>query len=154
MPQEPPVKTAAGFEVRIPIALAEIRSWSPERSAAFFGGLAQAMAAIGRGGSILLQLPTPQRDLVTIDASQLVEALEESVIDAAGKEPIYQLRDALVQLVQDHKSRCTHSDCHEPIGFVAFLAHSVGVRSTLNLSYLRELLVQYEANCPGCTPLN
>lgn len=70
------VNFESAFEIRVPIPVAEIRTWSPERIDAFFGGLAKALAAAGTGGSIIVQLPTQLKTLAVIDAASLTDALE------------------------------------------------------------------------------
>lgn len=162
MPQEPLVKGSVGFEVRVPIDVADMRTWSPERGAAFFNGLANALAAAAAGGSIQVQLPTQLGTIAHIDGDSLLYALEKFVRERTvlplpedvEQQRSGQARDMLVAVMQAHHARCVNPDCIATVSMVAFIAHSLGMRSSDNLGQLREMLVQYESNCPGCTPLN
>jgi hypothetical protein len=63
-----------------------------------------------------------------------------------------EIRDACGQWLADHRRECGDPTCGEPINFLAFLAHTLGVRQD-HVGKLKEELAFYEAHCPDCAHL-
>lgn len=59
------------------------------------------------------------------------------------------LRNLLIEWLEYHRIDCNKQNCLEPANMMAFLAHSVGIRSS-DLRLFRDQLQEYEVNCKDC----
>ncbi len=58
-----------------------------------------------------------------------------------------EIRDALLEVLKDHRAHCTDLQCCELANMIAFLCHATGLRS---LSDVAPHLLHYDLHCPGC----
>lgn len=69
-------------------------------------------------------------------------------------ERLYAIRDQLLELIEDHEELCVGKDCQFVIGTIAYLAHSVGIKTTDQINTMERELIQYNHECPHCTARN
>lgn len=67
---------------------------------------------------------------------------------------IEEIREALIQVVEQHKRECPlpPATCAEPCNMLAFLAHCAGM-SSARIAEFRTQLMRYEAECVQCDHL-
>lgn len=65
---------------------------------------------------------------------------------------IEEVRDDLLQVIEDHRNECGDPECVEPANYMAFLLHSAGIRVE-RLEEVKHYLQIYQATCQGCQHL-
>ncbi len=63
---------------------------------------------------------------------------------------IEEVRDDMLEVIEDHAAKCGDPNCCEPANFMGFLLHSAGIRAD-QLAETQHWLREYERLCENCS---